>query len=120
MHRNLALIGVCILVGAAAQLLLKAGMNRHGPINHLDLATLVSVFTNPRVVLAIVAYGVSSFTWIIVLSRVPLNLAYPLLTLSTVTVAIAATPVLKEPFTWHRFVGTLLTAGGAWLIVRSY
>lgn len=120
MPRNLLLLGVCIVVTAAAQLLLKAGMNRHGPINHLDLTTLVSVFTNVQVVLAIVAYGISSLTWMVVLSRVPLNIASPLLTLSTITVALAATPLLQEPFTWQRFAGTLLTAGGAWLIVRSY
>jgi uncharacterized membrane protein len=120
MSKNLALIGVCIMAVTLAQLLLKVGMNRTGPVEQFDLATFTRVLRDAYVGLAIVAYGACGFIWMAVLSRVPLNFASPLLTLSTVTVAVISTLVLNEPFTWSRFIGTLLTAGGAWLIIRSY
>nr|WP_326544382.1 EamA family transporter [secondary endosymbiont of Ctenarytaina eucalypti] len=76
--------------------------------------------TTPLRVLAggIIAYFLSTGCWFMALRRLPLNLAYPLLSLSYVLVAIFSLmiPAFHETYTLSRLMGVALICSGVWLI----
>lgn len=116
---GLLLILVCILCGAVSQLFLKLGMNSIGKIQFINKAVILHVFTNPHVLVGMVLYVISALTWLVVLSRLEVNYAYPLLSLSLIIVAVASWAFLGEGLPAVRIVGICLIIGGAFFIVRS-
>ena len=82
-----------VLLNAAAQLLLKAGTNVLGVITLTRdnwTETLSQMATEGHFITGIAFYGASVIVWIIGLSRVPVSMAYPMLSLGYVINAIAA------------------------------
>jgi multidrug transporter EmrE-like cation transporter len=111
-----------VLLNAAAQLLLKAGTNRLGVLT-LGAgdwpATLVRMATESYFVLGIACYAVSVFVWILGLSRVPVSVAYPMLSLGYVVNAIAAHYLFGEAVTFQRWLGIGFIIVGVYLVARS-
>ena len=111
-----------VLLNAAAQLLLKAGTNVLGVITLTRdnwLAVLWSMATQGYFVLGAACYGVSLFVWILGLSRVPVSVAYPLLSVGYVINAIAAHYLFGETVTLQRWLGIGFIAIGVWLVTRT-
>ena len=111
-----------VLLNAAAQLLLKAGTNVLGEIsltreNWLEQAARMAV--QPHFIAGVACYGVSLVVWIIGLSRVPVSIAYPMLSLGYVINAIAAHYLLGESVTMARWLGIGFIVLGVWLVARS-
>src|SRR5437762_11083936 len=90
---SFALILLGVLLNAAAQLMLKAGANRVGPLElqaqSLTLAARELVFSGP-IVGGLACYVVSVIVWILALTRVDVSIAYPMLSIGYVINAIAA------------------------------
>ena len=117
-----AMIG-SIVLSACAQLSMKAGMLRASRLESAPDFTDAAQFL-PVAILLIAGfgcYGASLVSWLIALSRYPLSLAYPLLSLSYVVVylAAAAWPVLDEPLSEARTVGIAIIVVGVVLVARS-
>ena len=111
-----------VLLNAGAQLLLKAGTNVLGVITLTRdnwLTVLWSMATQGYFVLGITCYGVSVFVWILGLSRVPVSMAYPLLSVGYVINAIAAHYLFGETVTLQRWLGIAFIAIGVWLVSRT-
>jgi drug/metabolite transporter (DMT)-like permease len=111
-----------VLLNAVAQLLLKAGTNVLGVIsidrgNWLD--TLWRMATQGYFIAGAACYVVSLFVWILGLSRVPVSVAYPLLSLGYVINAVAAHYLLGESVTLQRWIGIGFIILGVWLVARS-
>ncbi len=88
-----AFLFAAVLMNTGAQLLLKAGTNALGVITLTRddwAATLWRMATEPHFVGGVVIYMVSLVVWIIGLSRVPVSIAFPMLSLGYVLNAIAA------------------------------
>jgi drug/metabolite transporter (DMT)-like permease len=81
---------------------------------------LIRSFGNPYVLLGYILYGVSSLVWLIVLSRVEVSLAYPMMATSYVLVVILSRFLLAEEVTPLRFAGTLVICLGVYLLSRTY
>lgn len=111
-----------VLLNAAAQLLLKAGVNAIGAIT-LDrgtlLVTALRVLTQWPVLAGLTLYVVSVGVWIIGLSRVDVSIAYPMLSLGYVVNALAAWYLFGEMIGPLRVAGILLILAGVFLIARS-
>ncbi|WP_042879060.1 EamA family transporter [Cupriavidus necator] len=111
-----------VLLNAAAQLLLKAGVNAVGAIT-LDRGTLLltalRVLTQWPVLAGLTLYVVSVGVWIVGLSRVDVSIAYPMLSLGYVVNAVAAWYLFGEMIGPLRVVGILLILAGVFLIARS-
>ena len=111
-----------VLLNAAAQLLLKAGTNVLGVLT-LDRDTwhdtLLRIATQRHFVLGTLCYVVSLFVWILGLSRVPVSIAYPLLSVGYVVNAIAAHYLFGESVTITRWLGIGFIVVGVWLVARS-
>ena len=68
----------------------------------------------------IVAYGLSMMCWLKALQHLPLSRAYPLLSISYITVYAVAvfTPVLHEAFKVQHVVGIVMILAGVLVISR--
>lgn len=111
-----------VLLNAGAQLLLKAGTNALGVItltreDWLDQFGRMAV--EPHLAGGIACYVVSVVVWIIGLSRVPVSIAYPMLSLGYIVNAIAAHYLLGESVTLARWLGIGFIIIGVWLVARS-
>jgi multidrug transporter EmrE-like cation transporter len=111
-----------VLLNAGAQLLLKAGTNRTGVITLTREnwpETLLRMATQGHFVLGAACYVLSLFVWIVGLSRVPVSVAYPLLSVGYVVNAIAAHYLFGEALTVTRWLGIGFIVVGVWLVARS-
>ena len=111
-----------VLLNAAAQLLLKAGTNVLGVITltrETWFDTLAKMATQGYFVLGAACYAVSIVVWILGLSRVPVSVAYPLLSVGYIINAIAAHYLFGESVTLTRWLGIGFIVVGVWLVARS-
>jgi multidrug transporter EmrE-like cation transporter len=100
-----------VLLNAAAQLLLKAGTNA------VPLGLRLAI--EPHVVGGLACYVVSVVVWLVALSRVPVSIAYPMLSIGYVVNAIAARYLLGEALTPMRLVGIGVIIVGVFVVARS-
>lgn len=119
---SFALILTGVLLNAAAQLMLKAGANRVGPVD-MDTAALMSAarelaFSLP-IAGGIACYVVSVLVWIIALTRVEVSIAYPMLSIGYVVNAVAAWMLFGEQLTPMRLIGILVIILGVYLLAAS-
>ena len=113
------LILTCVALGVAGQLSLKqatAGVSASGG---LDGAWLARVLAQPLVWLGLGLYGVSSLLWLVVLARAPLSVAYPMLSLGYVAVAILGRLLFAEALTATKVAGILLVCLGVALLAQG-
>ncbi len=117
-----ALLMVAMCLTVTGELLLKSGMNRHGELNvSFDtlLPTAVKLFTNPFVVVGFAFVFSGALFWLAVLSRWPLSLAYPLLSISYIIGIGASVVILKERVSWVQMLGVLVIILGVYLVSRE-
>lgn len=67
-------------------------------------------------VAGIMLLGIAMLVWLAVLRTVPVSLAYPMLSVNFVFVALAARVIWREPLTLRQFVGTLMIMAGVALM----
>ena len=116
------LLIVGVLLNTTAQLLLKAGMNQIGQFAfsfHNIVPISLRIAANPPIVLGIFAYVVSVVVWLLVLSRVQVSWAYPMLSIGYVVNALAAYYIFGEDLTFMRITGMLVIMAGVFLISRT-
>jgi len=116
------LILVGVLLNAGAQLLLKAGM---GQIGHFEFSAAnvvpigIKVMANPPIVSGLALYVISVGVWLMVLSRVQVSFAYPMLSIGYVVNAVAANYLFGEPLTSMRILGIFIIIAGVYLVAQS-
>jgi multidrug transporter EmrE-like cation transporter len=117
-----ALILTGVLLNAAAQLLLKAGTNAVGQFE-FAAGNIVPVgfrlATEPHIVGGMACYVISLVVWIMGLSRVPVSVAYPLLSMGYVVNLLAAWWLFGEAITPAKVAGIGFIVAGVWLVARS-
>jgi multidrug transporter EmrE-like cation transporter len=106
---SLLLVGV--LLNAMAQLLLKAGTNA------MPLGPRLAF--EPHILGGLACYAISVVVWVIALSRVPVSIAYPMLSIGYVVNAIAAWQLLGETLTPLRLAGIGVIIVGVFMVARS-
>lgn len=124
-HRCGLSLALCsVLLVSAAQLALKYGMlNWPAPHAPAQMLAALPQLSWLHVLLPIGAgigcYGLSVLCWIAALGRLPLSLAYPLLSLSYPLVYIGAAllPVFHEAINGRRLAGIALIMVGIVLLV---
>ena len=117
-----ALILTGVMINAAAQLLLKAGVQPLGELSvglHNLLPTTLKVLMQWPIVAGLACYVVSVGVWIVGLSRVEVSLAYPMLSLGYVVNALAAWWLFGEALGPMRWAGMVLILAGVFVMSRS-
>jgi multidrug transporter EmrE-like cation transporter len=108
---SFSLILVGVLLNAAAQLLLKAGTNA------MPLGLRLAL--EPHILGGLACYGVSVVVWVVALSRVPVSIAYPMLSIGYVVNAIGAWYLLGESVSAMRMAGIGIIVVGVFIVARS-
>ena len=118
---DMLIIIFSVLVSAVAQLLLKHGMTKVGRVSSLASAPgmLLAALSNPTVLTGLAIFGISALSWLVVLSRVKLSVAYPMIGLGYVTVIFFSWLILKEPVRPITIAGCLIIIFGVLLISRG-
>ncbi len=117
-----AFIFTGVLLNAAAQLLLKAGTNAVG---HFEFSAQnivpvgVKLAFEPHIAGGVACYVVSLVVWIMGLSRVPVSVAYPMLSIGYVVNAVAAWMLFGESLTAQKLTGIGFIVVGVFLVARS-
>jgi len=119
--KSLLLIGLSVVLGAIGQVLLKVGARTLRPeLSVPGVGKLVlQVFQTPALLLGLICFGSSFLLWLVVLSRVELSYAYPMVSLGYLIVVLASWLVLKEDLNALRLAGLLLICLGVSLVARS-
>jgi multidrug transporter EmrE-like cation transporter len=122
MNRYLPLILTGVLLNACAQLALKQGMRTIGHFA-FTLANLIpiglQVMVNPFVLAGLACYALSVAIWLMVLSRVDVSFAYPMLSVGYIVTALASKALFGETVITARWIGILVICLGVYLITRS-
>lgn len=126
--KNFLLVLVCVLLGVCGQLLMKQGISygenataKGDAVDNMRevLPYLRTVAMNPLVIGGFALYGLSSVLWLILLTRVELSWAYPMLAMGYIAVVLFSRVFFQEAVTLTRFAGTVVVALGVWLIART-
>jgi len=94
---NLAVLLFAVALSASGQVLLKHGMTRSAASAKEQGTSLVeNAMGNGWVWLGLALFGISALAWMLTLSRVPLNIAYPFNALGYLAILAASVVVLHE------------------------
>ena len=117
-----ALVLTGVLLNAAAQLLLKAGTNAVGHFEfHIDnlLPVGMKLAFEPHIMGGMACYAVSLVVWIMALSRTPVSVAYPMLSIGYVINAFVAYSWFGEPLASQKLLGIGFIVIGVYLVAKS-
>lgn len=117
---NLLLFGT-IAMAASAQLLMKLGAGQL-EVALLDsgvIRFLIRVLTTPAILVGLCLYGISAFLWILVLSKVELSYAYPMIAAGYILVALLSWGIFHERMTAMKGAALLVIALGVVLLGLS-
>ena len=107
----LALILFCVATETAYEICFK---------HAADGTSLLQMLKKPLLWIGVFFWAVEMVAWIGVLEHVPLNIAFPLMSLVYVTTLAAGALILKENITLRHAAGALLiTAGAAYIGVTA-
>lgn len=118
----LPLIIFGVLLNASAQLALKQGMRQ---IGYFDFGLqnfgriFFAVAASPYILAGLLCYVVSVTVWLLVLSRVEVSYAYPLLSIGYIVTAFAGLLFFNEGIGATRWAGIAVICVGVWLITRT-
>lgn len=113
-----------VLLNAVAQLLLKAGASSAGQISVAASGSVlwraaISLMQHPAILGGLACYAISVMAWIVVLSRVEVSIAYPMLSIGYVVNALLAWWLFGEDVSVQRWVGIAVIVIGVVLVARS-
>ena len=111
-----------VLLNAGAQLLLKAGTNHIGEFsfsfeNILPIGWQLA--SNLYILGGLTCYVISVGLWIMVLSRIPVSFAYPMLSIGYIVNALAAFYLFGEDLNPAKIAGIFVIIIGVFLLTRS-
>ena len=119
---SFALIFTGVMLNAAAQILMKAGTNAIGHFE-FSAANILPIgwklATEWHIVTALFCYALSVVVWIMALSRVPVSIAFPMLSMAYIVNAVAAYYLLGEPFSSTKLLGMGVIIVGVIIISRA-
>lgn len=116
------LIFTGVMLNAAAQILMKAGTNAVGHFefsmeNILPIG--LKLATEWHIITALFCYALSVVVWVLALSRVPVSIAFPMLSMAYIVTAVAAWYLLGEPLSMTKLVGIGVIILGVIIISRA-
>jgi len=114
------LILIAVVVGVSGQLIIKKGVLTLGGIGSGGLlAFFAKAAFSPWIIAGIFLYVLGTGVWLILLTKVDVSYAYPMLSLGYVFVLFFSFVFLHEPLTALKLLGTLLIVIGVSLIASK-
>lgn len=115
----LLLIG--IILGVIAQLGLKKGVDQAGlHVQNQKFSLLLrKLIFNPFIFLGFLCYALSLLFWLVILSRLELSYAYPMISSGYFFVTLASMLFFKEKVSWQRWTAIGIIIFGVVLVGLS-
>lgn len=117
---SIALLVVSVLFATAGQVTLKAAMDSIGRIGTAQVndygQTIGRAIREPKLWIGLMLFGISALFWLVVLSRVKLSIAYPVVGFSYIVVVAMARWVFHEHVPALRWIGVAVIALGIALV----
>lgn len=111
-----------VLLNAAAQLLLKAATRHSGELvadsGRVSWAAVLQLLGAVPLWVGLGCYGISVILWLGALSRVPVSVAYPMLSIGYVVNAFAAAVLFGEVLSVPKLAGIALICVGVFTLAR--
>ncbi|MGH2753085.1 MAG: EamA family transporter [Actinomycetota bacterium] len=121
---SLILLLISVSFAVAGQVTLKSAMDRIGRIGGAQVSdagdTLLRAAREPRLWVGLFLFGISALFWLVVLSRVPLSVAYPIVGISYILIVLFARVFLNEHVPTLRWAGVVVVAMGIAIIGLSF
>ena len=110
-----------VLLTVIGQILFKHGMNTVGRVNSIRdvFEKLTQAFLNPYILSGIAIYGFTTLVWLVILSRVKLSIAYPLLSSGYVLSILFSWMFFKESIPKIRIIGAVIICIGVYLVAQG-
>ncbi|MBU2638623.1 MAG: EamA family transporter [Nanoarchaeota archaeon] len=116
------LLFIGILLGAAGQLLLKKGMTSQGKVN-IRLKSIIkdmfNLYFRRYIIFGGLIFILSLALWTIVLSKLDLSYAYPLVSANFVVVSLLSKLFFKEKISRFRWLSIFVILIGVVLVTMS-
>lgn len=119
--KSVLLVLCSVAPAVTGQLLLKFAIGRSalsmdtaGPVGYY-----LRLFSTPLVLVGFLMYGLSSLIWLFILSKMPLSLAYPLVSMGYVLVVFFSWLLLHEHVSTTRIAGVVVICAGVTLLALS-
>lgn len=113
---TIGLIVGSVVLSAAAQVSLKAGMSSptaQGAISiGFGVQTIPMILSQPMIGLGLILYFASAAIWLGVLARMELSSAYPFVALGIVLTSLCGWIFFDDAFGTAKIVGTILIVSG--------
>ena len=123
MRSVLPLVFFTAFCAVGGQLLMKAGMSQVGALGAeamvRPLATALRLVGSPLLLLGLLCYVGGAASWIVVLSRLPLSFAYPIVAISYAITPVLAWLLFGESVPATRWLGIAAICAGIVLVSRS-
>ncbi len=111
-----------LLLSIVGQLLLKKGMNAVGTVSLLNRRVVSTVFrmlTNPYIIVGGIVFVASLALWLIVLSKLDVSYAYPIVSINYVAIALASKLFFRETVSKLRWLSIFVICLGVVLVSLS-
>jgi drug/metabolite transporter (DMT)-like permease len=116
-------IVVCVLLGAAGQILLKTGASNPALVAQLNAGSLAGfglrALTSPAILCGFLLYGASAALWLVILARTQISYAYPFISLGFIITTLYGWQFLGEQLSAVRAGGVALIILGVILVSRT-
>ncbi|CDF86048.1 hypothetical protein PKB_4724 [Pseudomonas knackmussii B13] len=103
------LLAIACLLTCLGQIAQKLAVESWSAREHSALQKILS----PWLLLAIACLGFGLLAWLLVLQRLPVGIAYPMLSINFVLVTLAARYLFREPVDARHWLRLLLAIGSA-------
>jgi multidrug transporter EmrE-like cation transporter len=115
----IALFGIGL--NAAAQIFLKLGVEKvdFDQVAKMNMPDKLFAFIEWPFMLGLTCYAISFCVWIVVLKRMELSMAYPLLSIGFIVSLFAGHLMFGEQITMIRILGVVLICLGVIFVSRS-
>lgn len=120
--KNILIIMFSVALAVGGQMFLKMGMMQIGEVSlsaSMPLFLIKKIFTNIKLFVGFSLFGISSFVWLCVLSKVPLSLAYPMVSMGYVLTVLLSWKVLGEGVSPQRWIALGIICLGVVVLSRS-
>lgn len=113
---SFCIILICVLGISIGQILFKLAAEAFP--NNFTVNEVFSFIFNKHFLLALIIYGMATVLWIYALKLVPLNVAYPMMSLAFVIVPVLSYFFLFETLEYKTLIGTALIILGLVISVK--
>jgi multidrug transporter EmrE-like cation transporter len=113
-------LAFALIANAAANVMIKAGMRSQEVDLGEPVAAMKMMITNPLVIGGVILFAMNVVSYAYVLTRVPLSLAYPIMTSGGFLIVVTASAILlRESLSVPQLFGIALIIGGVILVASQ-